>query len=159
MYYELTLLLKEDEKGIPALWDSLATTIEKQDAVIEKRGLPLMKTLAYSMKYKDSSINHVYVATMYIKPRKEASVFLKALDETLSANGQIVRTMITKTSHIPEEKSMVLAKTASRERGKAAMDAKAIESLRAEESHKEEKPSLEQLDKKLEEILDDKIGF
>ncbi len=159
MYYEITLLLKEDEKGIPALWDSLVKDIEKHDALIEKRALPVMKSLAYPIGHGGSWVSHVYMATMYLKPQKEASVFLEVLKEILTNNEQVVRSMITKVSRLPEERSVRPQKSVSRQRARTPLDAKTAQSLRAEELNKEEKPSLEQLDKKLEEILDDKIGF
>lgn len=160
MYYEAMCLISPEvsSEEVFTLWEKMGKDIEKTGASIEKEMKPFEKNLAYPIK-KGSLFRRAYVGVFYIDPKEQGSSLTAALKEKFDASSHVLRFNLLTLSALPELKKPAVpaAKKASakEEAGEEKIAATAVR----EKEEKSEKPSIQDLDKKLEEILDDKIGF
>jgi hypothetical protein len=82
-------------------------------------------------------------------------VFAKALAGVLAAYPTILRFMVARLKNLPEPARVPLPSKSAAQK----VDRMAVSEEVQKEQEKEDKPPLADLDKKLEEILDDKIGY
>lgn len=166
MIYETTILLStqlSNERVLP-LWEKLVKEIEAIGGKIEKEVKPFEKKLAYPIKKNGVKIRQAHVGIVYLVPSQKPSVFTNILLEFLKAQDSILRFMVSRFSAIPEQRARYprqsgfltsLIKTQDKERA-----ANTFETISQEEKNKKsEKPVKEEIDKKIEEILEDKISF
>jgi small subunit ribosomal protein S6 len=128
-YYELTYLISPElsEKEIEELQKKISSLIEAEGGKVEKFNKPAKRKLRYPIKKKEEG----YLATLYFYclPQKLAN-----LDEKFKKDSSILRYLIlTKKTPKKEVKALKIEKKA--------------------EIKKEKKVKLEEIDKKLEEIL------
>jgi len=106
---------------------------------------------------KGAAFNSAYLGIFYLAPQKARKELTRTLGELLKAEGAVIRFMVLCVSSIPEVRrrqapANVAQETTLKESAKSPAHT-------TNEEAKGEKPSLEDLDKKLEEILEDKINF
>lgn len=155
MIYEATILLSPQlgsEKTLP-LWERLNKEIESAGGKIEKTVGPFEKNLAYSIKKNGIKINRAQMGIIYISPSQEPAVFTSALSEFLKAQDSILRFMVSRFLTIPEQRTRIPRQIKPQDRGLTSFETDS----KLEE--KNEKPVKEEIDKKIEEILEDKISF
>lgn len=156
MFYEATLLISPQvsNEEIFSLWEKIGKETQTLGATLAKEIKPLEKTLAYPIK-RGASFRRAYVGIFYFEPQAKPGIFAKALESVLKTYPAILRFMVTRLGTIPEtQRTSVSTKPTSEKTDRPHMYAEV-----AKEQDKTDKPPLAELDKKLEEILDDNIGF
>ena len=149
MYYEATLLLspKLAKEEMFARWQDIGKACDEIGGTIKKEIKPIEKTLAYPIKKNGTPVKHAYLGTLYLIPKKEASLFIRGLEELLKSRSEVIRFMISRLTDIPEVTQ------------KISLQKPVVQKEEPTLKPTVKKPSLEELDKKLEEILEDKISF
>lgn len=152
-YYEAALLLSAEvqEKELASRWKTLASEVEKAGGIIKKEVKPFGRNLAYPIKKGGAKTRRAYLGTFYLEGKKEGASIIKALQELFKNQSEVIRFMISSLGAIPAETQRVIP--AQREARRQATKEELVEKQEAK------KPSLEELDKKLEEIMGDKISF
>jgi len=137
--YELTYLLSPEtaEEQVKTISQELTDYIRKEGGIIEKEAKPLKKRLGQKIqKNKAALLSEINI---YFDPLK-----VKSLEKTLKENSQIMRFLICSKKRLGE----TLAKPSTRRRQPVA-----VVSPEKEEKAEKEKVGIEEIDKKLEEIL------
>jgi len=163
MIYETTLIIspKIDQAGLEDFWKDLIKKTEEEHFVVEKQVKPYSRALAYPIK------KHLraYVGTIYFRESKELPTKIK---EIFSNHQEILRFMLLALSELPKPKPSMHRvqapvaglniKAPSRNTDLMQGDAQKEPAMKKEELLS--RMSLaEEIDKKLDEILEDKIGF
>lgn len=145
MLYETTLILSPhiDNQKLSDAWEKLLKQVEKAGAKVKKDIKPASKTLAYAMGDKKRG----YLATIYLEAESTAPAKLK---EVLGEQGDIVRYMLTQIKEVPTPKTAT-----AKEPKENALKEKGL----GREKKAQDEPPLEEIDKKLQDILEDKIQF
>jgi len=160
MLYETTLLLSPQVSSaeIFSLWDKILNDVQGIGASIKKDVKPFERKLGYAIK-RGQRFSRAYLGVFYVEVFPPQAGLAASLQELLKNHGQILRFMIKRVNAVPEltRKSTPL-KSTSEATSSREHQAQGKNILNSQES-KEDKPPLADLDKKLEEILDDKIGF
>lgn len=159
MVYETTILLLPQlgsEKTL-SLWEKLVKEIEGTGGKIEKEIKPFEKKLAYPIKKNGLNINRALMGILYLTPSQEPPVFTKILSEFLRAHEAILRFMVSRFHTIPAERTRSSRQSGFLPSSVKTQHKEPFETTSNEE--KNEKPVKEEIDKKIEEILEDKISF
>lgn len=158
MLYETTLLLSPQVSSaeIFSLWDKILDDVRAIGASIKKDVKPFERKLGYAIK-RGQRFSRAYLGVFYAEVLTPQAGLAASLQELLKSHGQILRFMIKRVNTVPEltRKSTTLKSTSE---PSASRENKVKNSPENQEG-KEDKPPLADLDKKLEEILEDKIGF
>ena len=169
MFYETTFLISSDvdQTAIGEFWENLIKKIQEQGLTVEKNVKPHSRALAYPIK----KMRRAYVATTYIRFQKEALAkgdVSKKIREMFSGNPEILRTMLLSVSTLPQPRihTRRVQPLSGESRLKASVKKPSDEGIgMTKRQGKQEEPLLprasfeEEIDKKLDEILEDKIGF
>ncbi len=163
MIYETTLIIspKVSQAGLEDFWKDLIKKTEEEHFVVEKQVKPYSRALAYPIK------KHLraYVGTIYFR---EGNSLPSRIKEIFSNHQEILRFMLLALSCLPKPKpsmhrvqapvaglnTKVVQKNISIIQGEAQK-----ESGRGKEEALSGASLAEEIDKKLDEILEDKIGF
>lgn len=161
MLYEATLIISPQvsHEEVFSLWENINSQAQQLGASLKKEVKPLERNLAYPIK-KGGSFRRAYMGILYLEPEKEAGVFARALHDFLASQQSLLRFMVATIKEIPQTTRKATPLRTSAAQHTIEKESSVHSTTRtAEESEKEDKPPLAELDKKLEEILDDKIGF
>lgn len=170
MLYETTILLSPQlsTDELYSLWEKIAQEIKHLGATVEREIKPFERNLAYPIK-KGAGFRRAYLGVLYLSPEKARKELSSALRELLKSKNDVIRFMVSCVTSVPERKQRSLPRSVVQEtNSKRAANEFVSRGSETEtktpstsdtQELKEEKPSLEDLDKKLEEILEDKINF
>lgn len=153
MIYETALFITPhiENKKIHEVWEEMRKGVEEAGAKTEKELGPILRTLAYPIKKHGETADRAFLGVFYVAPKEEIITFLKNVNEFLKQREEVLRFTIVKHRYLPQAPSKPVRKTTKID------EAAAGETVAP--AQEREKPVKEELDKKLEEILDDKISF
>lgn len=153
-YYEATLLLSPQiaKDQADSLWHSLSQELEQAGFRIEKEIKPIERSLGYPLK-KGSHVRRAYMGSFSLSLDGDIGKQLSLASQILKNQAEVLRWMITRLARIPEATGKTVRRMYRKKR-------ETLEpTLKPKNQLKGQKPSLDELEKKLEEILEDKISF
>lgn len=153
MLYETALFITPhiENKKIHEVWEEMRKGVEEAGAKTEKELGPILRTLAYPIKKHGETADRAFLGVFYVTPKEEIITFLKNVNEFLKQREEVLRFTIVKHRYLPQAQSKPVRKPVE-------ADGKMADKILTS-AQEREKPVKEELDKKLEEILEDKISF
>lgn len=163
MYYEITTIIKPElyEKSIKALWEKLENDIKSAKLKIEKKVDPFSRSFIYPIK------KHIrgYFGTFYCTIEKDYNI--NVVEKSIKDETNIIRSIIIKINKIPEikpikEKNSKFSKTEFMARKKSnniisGFIKKSFNNIKDSKEKEASKAPIEEIDKKLDQILDDSV--
>ncbi|MEK9147295.1 MAG: 30S ribosomal protein S6 [Patescibacteria group bacterium] len=163
MYYEITTIINPeiDEKKVKFLWEKLENDIKSAKLKIEKKVEPFSRSFIYPIK------KHIrgHIGTFYCAIEKDYNI--NAVEKSIKDETSIIRSIIIKINKIPEikpikEKNSKFSKTEFIARKKSnniisGFIKKSFNNIKDNKEKEASKAPIEEIDKKLDQILDDSV--
>lgn len=163
MYYEITTIINPelDEKRIKVLWEKLEKDIKSAKLKIEKKVDPFSRRFIYPIK------KHIrgHLGTFYCAIEKDYNINM--IEKSIKDETSIIRSIIIKINKIPEikpikEKNSKFSKTEfiARKKSNSAIGGfikKSFNNIKDNKEKETSKAPIEEIDKKLDQILDDSV--
>ena len=154
MLYELTLILKPDltAKAVEENLDKIKKFIEGQiGGKVQKSSTPELKGLAYPIRKPNEKFNKGFFATLCFDSQNPQK--FENLREQLRLDKALLRYLLLKTEKVAEEKKAPIKRTIKRKPAEIKKSLPKIDTQKI--LPPDEKAKLEEIDKKLEEILNE----
>ena len=163
IFYEITTIINPelDEKAVLTLFGKLESDIKKAKLKIEKRVEPFSRSFIYPIKKHRKG----YFSTFYCAIEKDYNI--NVIDKAIKDETNILRSIIIKINKIPEikpikEKNFKFSKTEFIVRKKSnntilSFVKKSFDSIKDNKEKEASKAPIEEIDKKLDQILDDSV--
>ncbi|KKP33429.1 MAG: hypothetical protein UR23_C0043G0007 [Candidatus Roizmanbacteria bacterium GW2011_GWA2_32_13] len=163
MFYEITTIINPelDEKAVLTILEKLESDIKFAKLKIEKKVDPFQRSFIYPIK------KHIkgYFSTFYCAIEKNYNINI--INKSIKDEINILRSIIIKINKIPEikpikEKNSKFSKTEFITRKKNSNTIrgfvkKSFESIKYNKEKEASKTPIEEMDKKLDQILDDSV--
>lgn len=160
MFYEISTIINPelDENGVKILWEKLESDIKSAKFKIEKKIDPFSRSFIYPIKKQFRG----YFGTFYCLPNKEINIDI--LNKAIKNETNIFRSFIVKINNIPEIKPIKEKKKISKINTfnkKSKIISKKEEGFNykvdKEVNSNKDKAPIEEIDKKLDQILDNSV--
>lgn len=153
MFYETTFLISHDveQSKVFDVWTEIMQKAKDTGLSVQKDSKPYLRTLSYPVMKQRKA----YMATLYVKREEGART---KINDLASDRQEVIRSLTTCINHIPQPRPMTRPTLKSKD---ASETKRSLLTRDASEKEKTTrgKAMLEEVDKKLQEILDDKIVF
>jgi len=153
MFYETTFLisLNIDQSKIFDVWAEIMEKVKAAGLSIQKDNKPYARSLSYPIAKQRKA----YVATLFME---EGEGVAKKIQEIVAGREEIIRHLTTSIAHLPKPR-LVTRPVMKTQKEEAERETKRSRDMAEVQKSSQGQATIEEVDKKLQEILDDKLSF